>query len=242
METFVLVTGAWHGGWSLASGRDAPARRRAPGAHPHAARPRPGRRPARRHPHRLRRRRRRPRRARGPDRRDVARAQLGRLRGLGRGTARGRSPAAHRLLERLRPRGRRVALWTPSAGLRGAVHRAGRRERGPQHGRAAVRGAGRARSCRTRARTRSARCSGCSPRSRWGRSPRRRTRSRSSSSTCPAPTSCPSTTSRLPPGEYGWTRFPQRLGVTAIEAPGSHEANFTRPAELTDAFLRAVST
>ncbi len=45
----------------------------------------------------------------------------------------------------------------------------------------------------------------------------------------------------LPPGEYGWTRFPQRLGVTAIEAPGSHEANFTRPAELTDAFLRAVS-
>ncbi|NMO89295.1 alpha/beta fold hydrolase [Actinomycetospora sp. TBRC 11914] len=45
----------------------------------------------------------------------------------------------------------------------------------------------------------------------------------------------------LPPGEYGWTRFPERLGVTAIEAPGSHEANFTRPAELTDAFLRAVA-
>lgn len=45
----------------------------------------------------------------------------------------------------------------------------------------------------------------------------------------------------LPPGEYGWTRFPERLGVTAIEAPGSHEANFTRPVELTDAFLRAVS-
>jgi pimeloyl-ACP methyl ester carboxylesterase len=45
----------------------------------------------------------------------------------------------------------------------------------------------------------------------------------------------------LPPGEYGWTRFPERLGVTAIEAPGSHEANFTRPGELTDAFLRAAS-
>lgn len=45
----------------------------------------------------------------------------------------------------------------------------------------------------------------------------------------------------LPPGEYGWTRFPERLGVTAIEAPGSHEANFTRPGELTDAFLEAVA-
>ncbi len=45
----------------------------------------------------------------------------------------------------------------------------------------------------------------------------------------------------LPPGEWGWTpRFPQRLGeVPVIEAPGSHEANFTRPAELADAFLKA---
>lgn len=45
----------------------------------------------------------------------------------------------------------------------------------------------------------------------------------------------------LPPGEWGWTpRFPQRLGdVPIIEAPGSHEANLTRPAELASAFLKA---
>jgi pimeloyl-ACP methyl ester carboxylesterase len=45
----------------------------------------------------------------------------------------------------------------------------------------------------------------------------------------------------LPPGEWGWTpRFPQRLGdVPVIEAPGSHEANFTRPAELASALLKA---
>jgi hypothetical protein len=44
----------------------------------------------------------------------------------------------------------------------------------------------------------------------------------------------------LPPGEFGWTpRFPQRLGdVPVIETPGSHEANFTRPAELAAAFLK----
>jgi pimeloyl-ACP methyl ester carboxylesterase len=43
----------------------------------------------------------------------------------------------------------------------------------------------------------------------------------------------------LPPGEYGWTpRFPQRCGVNAVEAPGSHEAIFTRPAEL----ARALSS
>jgi hypothetical protein len=39
----------------------------------------------------------------------------------------------------------------------------------------------------------------------------------------------------LPPGELGWTpRFPQRLGVgtPVIELPGSHEAQFARPAEL----------
>jgi pimeloyl-ACP methyl ester carboxylesterase len=41
----------------------------------------------------------------------------------------------------------------------------------------------------------------------------------------------------LPPGEWGWTpRFPERLGdVPVIETPGSHEANFTRPAELAKA-------
>ena len=45
----------------------------------------------------------------------------------------------------------------------------------------------------------------------------------------------------LPPGEWGWTpRFPQRLGdVPVIEAPGSHEANLTRPAELANALLKA---
>jgi len=45
----------------------------------------------------------------------------------------------------------------------------------------------------------------------------------------------------LPPGEYGWTpRFPERLGsVPVIEAPGSHEAQFTRPAELAAALIKA---
>lgn len=45
----------------------------------------------------------------------------------------------------------------------------------------------------------------------------------------------------LPPGEWGWIpRFPQRLGdVPVIEAPGSHEAQFTRPAELAEALLKA---
>ncbi len=44
----------------------------------------------------------------------------------------------------------------------------------------------------------------------------------------------------LPPGEFAWApRFPERLGVTAVEAPGSHESCFTRPAELADAILKA---
>lgn len=44
----------------------------------------------------------------------------------------------------------------------------------------------------------------------------------------------------LPPGEYGWTpRFPDRLGVTPIEAPGSHEALLTRPVELAEVLLTA---
>lgn len=46
----------------------------------------------------------------------------------------------------------------------------------------------------------------------------------------------------LPPGEFGWTpRFPQRLGVDAsvTKTPGSHEAQFTRPAELAAALLKA---
>jgi pimeloyl-ACP methyl ester carboxylesterase len=43
----------------------------------------------------------------------------------------------------------------------------------------------------------------------------------------------------LPPGEYGWNRFAERLGVAPIPAPGSHEACFTRPAELAESFLKA---
>ncbi|RVX38511.1 pimeloyl-ACP methyl ester carboxylesterase [Nonomuraea polychroma] len=46
----------------------------------------------------------------------------------------------------------------------------------------------------------------------------------------------------LPPGDLGWTpRFPQRLGAgtPVIEHPGSHEAQFTRPAELAAALLKA---
>ncbi|MEJ2886236.1 alpha/beta fold hydrolase [Actinomycetospora aeridis] len=43
----------------------------------------------------------------------------------------------------------------------------------------------------------------------------------------------------LPPGEWGWDRFATRLAdPTIVETPGSHEANFTRPAELTEAILR----
>jgi pimeloyl-ACP methyl ester carboxylesterase len=43
----------------------------------------------------------------------------------------------------------------------------------------------------------------------------------------------------LPPGEYGWDRFAARLGVAAQPAPGSHEACFTEPAGLAEALLKA---
>jgi pimeloyl-ACP methyl ester carboxylesterase len=43
----------------------------------------------------------------------------------------------------------------------------------------------------------------------------------------------------LPPGEYGWDRFADRLGVPAQPVPGSHEACFTQPAALAEAFLKA---
>jgi pimeloyl-ACP methyl ester carboxylesterase len=43
----------------------------------------------------------------------------------------------------------------------------------------------------------------------------------------------------LPPGEYGWHRFAERLGVSPIMTPGSHEACFTQPASLAEAFLKA---
>jgi pimeloyl-ACP methyl ester carboxylesterase len=43
----------------------------------------------------------------------------------------------------------------------------------------------------------------------------------------------------LPAGEFGWARFAERLGVEPLSTPGSHEACFTRPAELAQALLRA---
>ena len=44
----------------------------------------------------------------------------------------------------------------------------------------------------------------------------------------------------LPPGEeYGWTRFAGRLGVPAQPAPGSHESCFTEPQGLAGALLTA---
>jgi pimeloyl-ACP methyl ester carboxylesterase len=43
----------------------------------------------------------------------------------------------------------------------------------------------------------------------------------------------------LPPGEYGWARFADRLGVVPTSAPGSHEGCFTQPAGLAEALLKA---
>jgi pimeloyl-ACP methyl ester carboxylesterase len=44
----------------------------------------------------------------------------------------------------------------------------------------------------------------------------------------------------FPPGEYAWApRFPDRLGVTALEVPGSHESMFTQPKALADGILKA---
>jgi pimeloyl-ACP methyl ester carboxylesterase len=43
----------------------------------------------------------------------------------------------------------------------------------------------------------------------------------------------------LPPGEYGWHRFADRLGVSPVTTPGSHEACLTQPATLAEAFLKA---
>jgi hypothetical protein len=43
----------------------------------------------------------------------------------------------------------------------------------------------------------------------------------------------------LPPGEYGWNRFADRLGVAVQPVPGSHEACFTQPAALAEAFVKA---
>lgn len=45
------------------------------------------------------------------------------------------------------------------------------------------------------------------------------------------------------PGEWAWVgRFPQRLkNPLVMEAPGSHEGCFTRPAELAGASIRACA-
>lgn len=44
----------------------------------------------------------------------------------------------------------------------------------------------------------------------------------------------------MPPGEWGWVpRFPDRLGVDATLTPGGHESLFTHPAELARALLDA---
>lgn len=43
----------------------------------------------------------------------------------------------------------------------------------------------------------------------------------------------------LPPGEYGWDRFAERLGAIPTPIPGSHEACFTQPAALAEAILKA---
>ena len=43
----------------------------------------------------------------------------------------------------------------------------------------------------------------------------------------------------LPPGEFGWNRFAERLGVEPQSAPGSHEACFTQPAGLAEALIKA---
>lgn len=42
----------------------------------------------------------------------------------------------------------------------------------------------------------------------------------------------------LPPGEYGWDRFASRLGVTPVSAPGSHEGCFTAAEGLAEALLK----
>ena len=45
----------------------------------------------------------------------------------------------------------------------------------------------------------------------------------------------------LPPGEYGWSRFAERIKVSPVPVPGSHESMFTRPAELADALTQVAT-
>jgi pimeloyl-ACP methyl ester carboxylesterase len=46
----------------------------------------------------------------------------------------------------------------------------------------------------------------------------------------------------LPPGEYGWDRFAERIKVTPVSVPGSHESMFTRPVELADALIHTATS
>jgi pimeloyl-ACP methyl ester carboxylesterase len=43
----------------------------------------------------------------------------------------------------------------------------------------------------------------------------------------------------LPEGEYGWSRFAERLGVEPYMIPASHEACFTQPSLVAEALLKA---
>jgi hypothetical protein len=45
----------------------------------------------------------------------------------------------------------------------------------------------------------------------------------------------------LPPGEYGWDRFTERIKASPVAVPGSHESMFTRPAELADALIQVTA-
>ena len=45
----------------------------------------------------------------------------------------------------------------------------------------------------------------------------------------------------LPPGEFGWDRFAERIKVSPVRVPGSHESMFTRPAELAGALAQAAT-
>jgi pimeloyl-ACP methyl ester carboxylesterase len=45
----------------------------------------------------------------------------------------------------------------------------------------------------------------------------------------------------LPPGEYGWERFAERIKATPVRVPGSHESMFTYPGELADGIMQAAA-
>ena len=46
----------------------------------------------------------------------------------------------------------------------------------------------------------------------------------------------------LPPGEFGWARFAERLGVEPVPAPGSHEGLFTQPQGVAHALQHAPTS